>query len=358
MPFTIRNTLAMGALSALAAAQTTPPKLDAACSDVVIFMARGNDAPYRDGRTFPFVEATCGKLTAAGKTCDYMDIQFDVTLGGDYCAQVAEGARNGMAQITAFQQKCPCTHIVVNGYSQGAHVVGDVLGGPGGCTFVSNGLDSTSPAGKAIAAALLWGDVMHTANQPYNVLDGATKQKNPRSSGDLARLSRYAPVLRSYCAAGDPVCAGGDVVADHLNYFELYTDEASSWVVSKIAGTAPLCGASSSSSVPTPSSPAASASVTASVSGGAPGGSVTASVTGGAPGGSVTASVTGGAPGGSVTASVSGGTPTATVIASVSGGYPAQPPQSTSPAVVSPFPEPIKYEACVLKVHVEYKYTY
>lgn len=149
MSFSIRNTIALGALSALAAAQTTPPKLDAACADVVIFMARGNDAPYRDGRTFPFVEATCGKLIAEGKTCDHIDIQFDVTLGGDYCAQVAEGARNGISQITAFNQKCPCTHIVVNGYSQGAHVAGDVLGGPGGCSFVSNGLDSTSPAGKA-----------------------------------------------------------------------------------------------------------------------------------------------------------------------------------------------------------------
>jgi hypothetical protein len=46
----IRQTLAIGALSALAAAQTTAPKLDATCADVVIFMARGNDAPYNDGR--------------------------------------------------------------------------------------------------------------------------------------------------------------------------------------------------------------------------------------------------------------------------------------------------------------------
>ncbi|RMZ67817.1 acetylxylan esterase precursor [Pyrenophora seminiperda CCB06] len=214
------QTLALGAFSALVAAQTAP-KLDAECADVVIFMARGNDAPYHDGRTTPFIDATCAKLNAQGKTCDYIDVKFDVTLGGDYCAQVAEGARNGIAEITAFNKKCPCTHIVVNGYSEGAHVMGDVLGGPGGCTFVSNGLDSTSSAGKAIAAALLWGDVMHTANQPYNVLDGASKQKNPRKPSDLARLNRYAPVLRSYCAAGDPVCAGGSTVADHLNYFEL-----------------------------------------------------------------------------------------------------------------------------------------
>jgi hypothetical protein len=70
MSFNIRNALTLGAFSALAAAQTVPPKLDATCADVVIFMARGNDAPYHDGRTFPFVEATCGKLTAQGKSCE------------------------------------------------------------------------------------------------------------------------------------------------------------------------------------------------------------------------------------------------------------------------------------------------
>lgn len=145
-----RSALALSALSALAAAQgTTAPKLDAPCADVVLFMARGNDAPYQDSRTFPFVEATCGKLRAEGKTCDFIEIQFDNTLGGDYCNQLAEGARNGVSQITAFNAKCPCSHIVVNGYSQGAHVVGDTLGGPGGCQFVSTGLDSTSPAGEA-----------------------------------------------------------------------------------------------------------------------------------------------------------------------------------------------------------------
>ncbi|CAN9275105.1 unnamed protein product [Alternaria alternata] len=323
MSFKIRNALTLGTFSALAAAQTVPPKLDASCADVVIFMARGNDAPYHDGRTFPFVEATCGKLTAQGKSCDYIEIQFDVTLGGDYCNQVAEGARNGISQITAFHEKCPCSHIVVNGYSEGAHVVGDVLGGPGGCTFVSTGLDNNSAAGKAVAAALLWGDVMHTANQPYNVLDGADKQANGRKPEDLARLNRYAPVLRSYCAAGDPVCAGGNIVADHLNYFELYTDDASSWVVSKIDNVAPLpsCAVSSSSVV----SSATSAVVTQS-SAIAP---------------TLSSMVT-------VTA-------TPTMVESSA----TETPCSTSPAMVSPFPSPVPYNpgSCVLEVHVEYAYV-
>ncbi|KAH7395072.1 Alpha/Beta hydrolase protein [Phaeosphaeria sp. MPI-PUGE-AT-0046c] len=326
MSFSIRNTLALGAAATLAAAQTTPPKLDAPCADVVIFMARGNDAPYHDGRTTPFIDATCAKFTAQGKSCDYMDIQFDVTLGGDYCAQVAEGSRNGISQITAFNAKCPCTHIVVNGYSEGAHVVGDVLGGPGGCTFVSTGLDNNSAAGKAVGAALLWGDVMHTANQPYNVLDGASKAANGRSGDDLARLNRYSSVLRSYCAAGDPVCAGGNVVADHLNYFELYTDESSSWVVSKIGNTAPLCP----TSTPTPT---ASSSAVRTIAD----------------------------PSGSPVPTISSmPAPSGTTIVDPSGhpvSSPAAPvssPCSTSPVKPSPFPAPVPYNACVVVYEVKY----
>ena len=189
---------------------------------------------------------------------------------------------------------------------------------------------------------------MHTANQPYNVLDGASKQKNPRSSEDLARLNRYAPVLRSYCAAGDPVCAGGEIVADHLNYFELYTDEASSWVVSKINGVAPLPSCASSSSSSSSSVPTPTASVSAS---------------------SVVPTPTA-----SVSASSVVPTPTASVSASSvvvpagssSGGEPyiptpskdAETPYPTSPATISPFPPPVDYDACVLQVHVEYVYAH
>jgi hypothetical protein len=164
---------------------------------------------------------------------------------------------------------------------------------------------------------------MHTANQPWNVLDGADKQVNPRSADDLARLNRYAPVLRSYCAAGDPVCAGGNVVADHLNYFELYTDDASSWVVSKINGAASLCPASeTSSSVPvsSPTTPASSSVVPVPSSSGF----VTA------PSATPTASAT----------------PT---------GYPAAPaPSSYSPA---PFPSPVENDSCVVVYDVKYVYV-
>jgi hypothetical protein len=214
------------------------PKTTAACNDVAIFMARGNNAVYHDDRTKPFIDATCGKFQAQGHSCDYMDIVFDATFGVDFCPTIQGGAVNGVNQITQYNARCPDTLIVVNGYSQGSMVAGAALSGGGAdaCDVDSQttGLNPVSAAGKAIKAALLWGDVKHTPNQVYNVLDGANKGPWPRTGANLARLNAYSSVLRSYCAGGDPVCAGGDNVTEHLDYFELYTDEASSWVVSKL----------------------------------------------------------------------------------------------------------------------------
>ena len=144
----IRSVLALSAVAAVAVAQdSTTPKLDAPCADAVIFMARGNNAPYHDSRTFPFVDATCGKLRAEGKTCDYIEVVFPK--GGDYCNQIGEGVRNGQSQITAFNKKCPCTHLILNGFSQGAWITGDILAGPGGCSQITTGLDPTSAPGNA-----------------------------------------------------------------------------------------------------------------------------------------------------------------------------------------------------------------
>lgn len=171
---------------------------------------------------------------------------------------------------------------------------------------------------------------MHTANQPYNVLDGADKQSNPRSADDLARLNRYSSVLRAYCAAGDPVCAKGSVIADHLNYFQLYTDEASSWVVSKIDNTAPVCGATSSSVTP-----AASAT--------APAGSPAAS--GGYSGPSYPI-------GGANNSSSPAPYATPSKVESVPVA-----PYPTSKATPSPFPAPQAYDSCVVVYEVEYVYV-
>jgi hypothetical protein len=213
---------------------------------------------------------------------------------------------------------------------------------------------------------------MHVANQPYNVLDGAGLQKDGRSADSLARLNKYTPVLRSYCAKGDPICTKGDDVSKHLNYFELYTDDASTWAVGKINEAAPLCAAptptpSASSTVVASSVGAASATALASSSAAASSTVVASSVgvasspalaSSAAIASSVALASSSAAASVSVaagSASVAAGS--ASVVAA-SASVAALPSYPTSPVHPAPFPVPQSYELqCLATFHIEYVYV-
>ncbi|KAJ9138395.1 Cutinase [Pleurostoma richardsiae] len=206
------------------------------CDDVHIFLARGNNEPY-PGRQRNIVNDICGKLD----NCGYEDIYFTAGEEQVYCDTVHQGALNGQAQIINYAVRCPDSLLALSGYSQGAQIVGDILGGDGDATifncavWTTTGLSVTSDVGERIKAAIIFGDVRHTAGQSYNVLDGADKDGLiPRSGSLLSSLNEWSDRLRSYCAAEDPICASGDNVTDHLNYFDLYSEQAAEWVISKL----------------------------------------------------------------------------------------------------------------------------
>ncbi|CAH0045536.1 unnamed protein product [Clonostachys solani] len=238
------------------------------CTDVHIFLARGNNEPY-PGRQSKLVAAICDGLSS----CDYEDIAYYNPLEAPYCESVVEGASNGISQITAYNERCPQSNLVVSGYSQGAHVVGDVLGGGGGvyfqgCVQTSNdGLDLEKAPGNMIRAALLFGNTLHTANQPFNYESGSGADGLfPRSGDRLAGLNKFASVLRDYCVASDPICAGGDVVANHLNYFDIYSTNAANWVVEKLGLEDGSTSTTMSTSTSTSTSSTASSSTSISIS--------------------------------------------------------------------------------------------
>ncbi|KAL8299031.1 hypothetical protein RB597_007594 [Gaeumannomyces tritici] len=207
------------------------------CADVHIFLGKGNNEPY-PGRQGKLVSAICSGLSS----CDYEDIQMQNMLEDEFCGAVTQGITNGHAQIVAYNKRCPNSKIVVSGFSQGAQVVGDIFSGAGNTGF--NGcvipfipaLDITSNAGRQVAAILTFGDIRHTAFQPYNYKSGATNWgTSPRTTDQLAKAMNYAGVWRDYCNAGDPVCAGGNVVDEHLNYFDVDTPDAAAFVQRRIA---------------------------------------------------------------------------------------------------------------------------
>jgi hypothetical protein len=118
------------------------------CSDVHLFLARGNGEAY-PGRVGALANAVCSGLPS----CDAENIIFSSTQ--IYCNQAADGVTSGTQQIAAYSRRCPDSKLVLGGYSLGAQIVGDIVGGGGGtfynCVERSNtGLSlGISPASKS-----------------------------------------------------------------------------------------------------------------------------------------------------------------------------------------------------------------
>ncbi|KAI0843660.1 carbohydrate esterase family 5 protein [Hypoxylon sp. FL0890] len=230
-------TIFLSLIALLQATAATPVILAArqsTCQDVHFFIARGSTEPY-PGRQEVIVIAVCEGLSS----CGYEDIIYPATFE-DYCNSAFAGVSNGTAQITAYAERCPDAKLVLTGYSQGGHVVGDILGGGGGafqdCTQPTNTpLSPETSPGNKIVAAIFFGDVRHTASQSYNVGTGAAGNGIwPRSGSALESLNRFTESLHSWCLVDDPVCAGGSDPNAHTSYFEVYTSDAAEWVKNKL----------------------------------------------------------------------------------------------------------------------------
>jgi len=108
------------------------------CSAVHIFLAKGNNEPY-PGRQGTLVNAICSGLAS----CDYENILYYNPVEAPYCDSINEGVANGIAQITAYNKRCPDAKLVISGYSQGAQIVSDLLAGGGG-NFFQGCLETTT----------------------------------------------------------------------------------------------------------------------------------------------------------------------------------------------------------------------
>lgn len=216
------------------------------CQKYHHFLARGSTSPY-PGHVIETVGKVCNALNTGGdpNACGYEDVEYWAMNGGErWCISSHEGAMNGAEQMRNYTARCPDSHLILMGFSQGGSVTLDIVGGGGGelwgCNQETNpNMNITSAPGSKIAAVLAFGPTRRSANQTWTraggeVSDGAA----PRTAEQNAGLKTYADagLLREYCQPRDPICAPHTPNTDmskHLDYFDKYGDEAAAWVIER-----------------------------------------------------------------------------------------------------------------------------
>ncbi|KAK1812149.1 hypothetical protein LTR12_013482 [Friedmanniomyces endolithicus] len=213
------------------------------CDDVHMFLARGNNEAY-PGRQGALVEATCDGLAS----CGYENLVHSALYTDLSCQTTYDGAIAGNVQMAAYAALCPHSKLIMAGYSQGAQIMTDILGGGGGYYF--NGcyqpetppLNRTTSPGNQVAAVIVFGDTRHTANQPYNYGNGSNLNGwFPRPASQLAALDAWTNITRDWCVQTDPICGANQTyynVETHLGYYSLYSNAAASWLKSIASLTA------------------------------------------------------------------------------------------------------------------------
>ncbi|QRD07390.1 hypothetical protein JI435_132160 [Parastagonospora nodorum SN15] len=236
------------------------------CKPFHVFIVRGSDEPYpgRQGNVSSQVCASLGK-----DQCGFENIEYPAksTAWGkeEWCKSASKGASGGQAQVKAYSEKCPKSKLILFGFSQGASVAQDILGGGGGHVFECD--QDTNPAlessiGDKFIAAVTFGAVARSRDQNYTIGDGKSFDgTRARTTEQLSALSKYSDRLSDYCHHGDPICAVGSEpvdVAQHLDYFILHNEEVVKWVTEKAKASSPKVSFSTSmaiaksAAVPTP----------------------------------------------------------------------------------------------------------
>jgi acetylxylan esterase len=144
--------------------------------------------------------------------------------GASYDSSQTQGTAAVVKAVTALNQKCPSTQIILIGYSQGGQIMDNAMCGGAGQTLTGAALD-------AVKVAIFMGDPRNVAGLPYNV--GTCK-----AQGFAARPKGFtcasAAKIQSYCDSTDPYCCNGNDANSHQQYVNKYGSQAMTFIKSKI----------------------------------------------------------------------------------------------------------------------------
>ena len=202
------------------------------CAQVHIITARASTEAPGEGITGALVDQI---VSSSKQTVSRASVTYPATLT-NYPSSSSQGVAALTQQLTAQVQACPSQKIVLAGYSQGAHVILDVLGGGGGSTLGAITPPIASAIASHVVAAVSFGDPRHVVNQSFDL---GTSRRNglfPRTSAQLGVLAGLSSKLQAYCDSADEFCDSGTSLNVHLTYLNRYQNAAAQFVLGKIGG--------------------------------------------------------------------------------------------------------------------------
>jgi hypothetical protein len=203
------------------------------CAAVSIITARASTEAAGEGVTGNLVTAI---VNASTQTVSRASVNYPATLQ-NYNSSSLQGIQALTSQLTTLVQNCPSTKVVLLGYSQGAHVVLDVLGGGQGGSLGTATAPISTSIGSHVTAVATFGDPRHVPNQPFDLGTATHNGRFPRSSTQLNVLnSNYAGKIAAWCDANDTFCDGGNSLNVHLTYLNRYQTAAQNFVLGKVGG--------------------------------------------------------------------------------------------------------------------------
>jgi len=199
------------------------------CAAVRIISARADGEDPGPGVIGSLAKLITGQLSAS---VTRQAVAYPAALNG-WARSAAKGDRAVKADLTSAARRCPSQVFVLLGYSQGAEIVGDALGGGGGGALGPVTAGVPAPIARKVVAVIQMGD---PRRMPGLIFDkgsaaGATGQY-PRSQS--VSLAGFAAKIRSYCDRGDPICALGHNLAAHFGLTVTYNQTASRFVLGRL----------------------------------------------------------------------------------------------------------------------------
>ena len=203
------------------------------CAQVSIITARASTENAGEGITGALVTQV---VNASTQTVSRAAVSYPATLN-NYNNSSLQGINALKTQLTNLVNSCPSTKVVLMGYSQGAHVVGDVLGGGQGGNLGTATPAIASNISSHVVAVATFGDPRHVQNGPnFNAGTANANGRFPRSSTQVNALNAFSPRIRSWCDNNDTFCDSGFSTNVHLTYLNRYQNAAASFVLNLIGG--------------------------------------------------------------------------------------------------------------------------